>query len=81
MSELFRFETTFETFALEPGIGSVDVTVNLWCGDVLLDQRKPYGFFETDSEIKDAIKGAQESMATTLGNALNDLMRKGGYTS
>lgn len=81
MSDLFRFETKFEPHALEAGIGSVDVTVNLWCGDVLLDQRSPYGFFETDSEIKEAIKSAEESMATTLGNALNDLMRKGGYTS
>lgn len=81
MSDLFRFETTYEPFALEAGMGSIDVTVNLWCGDVLLDQRTSDHFHETDEEVKTAIKAAKESMATTLGNALNDLMRKGGYTS
>lgn len=73
MSELFRFEVT-----IDPLDTMVEVTVSLWCGTVLLDQHSAYP--DTRSAVEDAITNAKDSMASALGNALNDLMRKGGYT-
>lgn len=78
MDTPFRFETKINLYTLD--YAEAEVTVNLWCGDVLLDQRVSK-FVDDDEGIKAQEKAAKESMSTTLGNALNDLMRKGGYTS
>lgn len=80
MTSPFRFETKIDLYAFERGEPSADVTVGLYCGEVLLGQSSEEDL-ETNDDIQQFIKNSEESMATTLGNALNDLMRKGGYTS
>lgn len=79
MTSPFRFETGITPHAIEAGMGSVDVTVSLYCGDVLLDQRTSSGFLETSEEIQKSITELETELSTRLGSALAEMLRKEGW--
>lgn len=78
MPDLFRFETTFAPYAVETGMPSVDITVSLYCGGVLLDSRSRE-FAETDFEIQKAITDLTEELSTRLGSALAEILKREGW--
>lgn len=79
MASPFRFETSITPYAMEAGMGSVDVTVSLYCGGVLLDQRTSDNFLETPEEIQEATETLTKELSNRLGNALAEMLRKEGW--